>query len=376
MERPIDERILKVPLPARLIREVDEAIVAGLGGYSTRAEFFRDAAEGLLLELKYEPAPDPAAPTARGAKQASVERTGSSHEGPDTSVTEPGAMREQDGRWISRIPRIEGTRLHLGELGEPMTDGEAEVADEPLFGMHNRDYPSLWVAFRLAERTAHGPVPYDAFVDDVTEEAWEYAAALLELEEATGSKLTALFPTNQAKPQSARDGFRTFAVGSVVAGANGIRADGPAFAWRIFQVKRAQGGEIVLSLTEVGLELLKRLDGLSLETPHAASMAETFLRHVRTHAPGDWWGFQTVLSAVAEQPTRVELVDSFQRGRPDWSPNVAATNAQGYVARAREWGLVEPKQVGGRYGLTELGAGVLEGALDGNAVESKGGSDR
>src|SRR5437762_2854463 len=55
LERHTEERIVKIPLPVALIRQIDEAIVSGLGGYSTRTEFFRDAAEGLLLELKYEP---------------------------------------------------------------------------------------------------------------------------------------------------------------------------------------------------------------------------------------------------------------------------------------------------------------------------------
>jgi hypothetical protein len=33
---------------------------------------------------------------------------------------------------------------------------------------------------------------------------------------------------------------------------------------------------------------------------------------------------------------------------------------QGYVARGREWGLIEPKQVDGRYWLTDFGRQQLE----------------
>src|SRR5262245_13742212 len=58
MKREHEERVVKILLPVALIRQVDEALVAGVGGYTTRTEFFRDAAEGLLLELKYGPAPD------------------------------------------------------------------------------------------------------------------------------------------------------------------------------------------------------------------------------------------------------------------------------------------------------------------------------
>ena len=55
------------------------------------------------------------------------------------------------------------------------------------------------------------------------------------------------------------------------------------------------------------------------------------------------------------EPSRLELVEVFQTARPDWTASVAATNTQGYVARAREWGLVESKQVAGTYRLTEFG---------------------
>jgi hypothetical protein len=48
-------------------------------------------------------------------------------------------------------------------------------------------------------------------------------------------------------------------------------------------------------------------------------------------------------------------VRDFARARPDWSKSVASTNAQGYVARGREWGLIESRQVQGRYALTPFG---------------------
>ena len=41
-------------------------------------------------------------------------------------------------------------------------------------------------------------------------------------------------------------------------------------------------------------------------------------------------------------------------GERDWSESVASSASQGYVARAREWGLVETKLVEGRYALTPL----------------------
>jgi hypothetical protein len=336
-------------MPVGLIREIDESIVAGLGGYSTRTEFFRDAAEGLLLELKYEPAPvEPRAVASSAA---------GSESGPDAAADEAG-----DNPGTARTPTIAGleaTALRLAADGKPLADGLAAVDDDPLFGMHNRDFPSLWVAFQLAAKAVDGPVPYEPFVAEVTEEAWGYAEALTAIEATANQKLTALFPTNRAKPQSASDGFRTFAIGWAGGDDGNVRAEGPLFLWRVCQVARSLRGDLLLGLTSEGWGLLRSIEGLSLEMPHAPEHARTFLRHLRDHAPADWWGFQTVLGAISEQPTRIELVDAFQRGRPDWTSSVTATNSQGYLARAREWGLVHPKQLSGRYGLTDFGEAYL-----------------
>jgi hypothetical protein len=360
LERHTEERIVKIPLPVALIRQIDEAIVSGLGGYSTRTEFFREAAEGLLIELRYEPAP--AEPIVR--REALPVRSPSTRaSGDDGNATVRLAVETDDADRrvdVTPIEDLSATALHLAAEGEPLADGEAEVDDEPLFGMHNRDFPSLWVAFRLAERAASGPVPYELFVQRATEEAWDYAEALRGVAEAGGQKLTALFPTNRAKPQSAADAFKAFAVGSVMDGNHrSLRAEGPLFSWRVCQAKRSPTGDLLIGVTSDGWRLLRSLDGVSLQLPHAPALARTFLEHLRRHAPGDWWGFRAVVAAVADQPNRLELVETFQRERPDWGANVAATNAQGYVARAREWGLVQPKQIGGRYALTEFGIEYL-----------------
>jgi hypothetical protein len=53
--------------------------------------------------------------------------------------------------------------------------------------------------------------------------------------------------------------------------------------------------------------------------------------------------------------TRRALLDRYSRSHPQWTANEVSTNVAGYVARAREWGLVEPHQLGGTYALTEHG---------------------
>jgi hypothetical protein len=115
-----------------------------------------------------------------------------------------------------------------------------------------------------------------------------------------------------------------------------------------------------VGLTSAGRELLTALEAVSLEMPHPPGLAERFFAHLRAFAPQDWWGFTTLLEAVEAGTTRVELVELFQRAQPTWNESKNATNAAGYVARAREWGLVEPKQVDGRYALTPFGKHQLD----------------
>src|SRR5688572_20226770 len=49
-----EQRIMRIPLPVALIRDMDAAILAGVGGYATRAEFILDAIQERILELTVE----------------------------------------------------------------------------------------------------------------------------------------------------------------------------------------------------------------------------------------------------------------------------------------------------------------------------------
>jgi hypothetical protein len=227
--------------------------------------------------------------------------------------------------------------------------------------MHNRDYPSLWAARRLAAYLEEeAAISFEECAERATEEAWTYAAELQALELELGTKLTALFPTNVDKRGAASGAFRMFAIGSVSASGTGLRADGPLFLWRMIGVE-PRGEAIVVGLRREGRALLASLTGLTVAQPHPPEMARAFLAHLREHAPADYWGFEHILQTVADRPTRTELVDAFRQARPDWRESVAATNAQGYVARGREWGLIAPKVVEGRYELTDFGLEVQRG---------------
>src|SRR6266705_2602608 len=52
-----DQRVVKLLLLLPLIRQMDHLLLDGVGGFSTRNEFVREAIESYILELTHEPAP-------------------------------------------------------------------------------------------------------------------------------------------------------------------------------------------------------------------------------------------------------------------------------------------------------------------------------
>jgi hypothetical protein len=354
------------------MRDVDQLILSGRGGYSSRQEFFRDAIENHVLEVRHGPSEhgqlvldaelDRVRGTARSTDKVDRSANGRSqpriHAGTaaDAQPTLPVALSVSPG--VESLTRIDQTALRTPSRGVVVSVGLARFKREPLIGLHNRDYPSIWAARLLAELSQHELPPAPRFIEEATAQAWRYAGSLLELERQAGAKLTALFPTNANKPQSAEEGFRTFAIGTVARkpSADGTyETAGPLFAWQVCQLVKSEG-TIHIGLTEAGWELIEALNGLTLAPPHEPEYAERFFAHLRRHAPWDWDGFEQVIAAVAESPTRTELAAHFQRWHPEWSETVANTTSAGFVARAREWGLVERKLVDGRYVLTRFGA--------------------
>jgi hypothetical protein len=223
--------------------------------------------------------------------------------------------------------------------------------------MHNRDYPSLWIASLISETTVESPVNLEAFCKTLTARAWEFAEVLLALEGQTGEKLTAMFPTNKNKPQSAEDAFLTFALGTIRAKPRGNVARGPLYQWKLCTITMEDDAPHI-GLTTEGRELLMRLEGLTAQTPHAPEHARPFLRHIELHAREDWRCFRWLIDLVIEEPRRPELMERLRERNSEWSDTQVATNLAGYVARAREWGIIEQKLFNGTYRLTEFGKGI------------------
>lgn len=336
-------------------------MISGRGGYATRQEFFLEAVQNHVLEVKHG--------TSEGSQllldaerddqpiraEDSTSRNGNALSPSALELTEhPAALADVQ---IEPITDIERTALRCKVGGHVANGGIARFKKEPLLGLHNRDYPSLWAVSLLAELAHDDLVPAPMFVDEATRRAWRYAQALLDLEKTSKVKLTALFPTNTAKPQSAEEGFRAFAIGTIARkpSADGtISTSGPFFAWQVAQLVKPNGTAHI-GLTQAGWSLAEAMQGLTLAWPHERAFAERFFVHLRKHAPWDWSGFEQVIEAVATSPSRAELTAHFGRWQPDWTDAMADTTSAGYVARAREWGVIEPKMTDGHYTLTEYG---------------------
>lgn len=388
------ERIVKVPFPVALIRRMDEAIVAGQGGFETRAELMHEAVENLLNELDYPEAPPEIRAAGDAPAGANVRSNAASDGVPPIRASrsknvdpvrgERPPLAPPLGEDVTRhlldqvvagLPEWERNELTLGDLAgtalspplrkpQIIMNGAAHTDDEPLLGLHSRDYPSVWALERLARYTADGLIPFERYREDALRAAWYFGGQLESLEESDGRlrKLTVLFPTNLAKQPSAARGFQAFAIGSVTRakGSGALKGSGPLFAWGAIQVQDAP--DMPVGLTESGWRLISELEGLSLDLPHPPKLTELFMTFLSEHAPADRWGFDYLLRGVADHPTRDDLVERFKMASGNWSPAEASSIAQGYIARSREWGLVEPKIVDGRYWLTAGGRELLERA--------------
>ena len=344
------KRIMRIPLPVPLIREMDDVIISGVGGYSTRAEFVVDAIQERILELTIEGAEDAGPPP-------QLDTPG--------EVDPPGALASQQAPSDTGTPATIGmTELPARETGFSISSSDdlSQPEGEALFGLHNRDYPALWALSCLADMAHEDPIPVNDYYRQVFQKAWDFGKHLLTIEKRMGVKCTALFPTNPDKRQSAEARFLAFAIGSFrTGGNNAITSTGPLFEWRTVGLSGSVDAPR-MGLTTVGWRLLAALRGLSVEEPHAPSFAVTFLSHLQEHAPADRRGFTEILRAIgSDGVTRQSLLDHAAEQWPEWSKNKISTNAAGYIARAREWGLVEPKQSKSQYHLTPFGLELLMG---------------
>ena len=324
---------------------MDELVATRTGGLDSRAEFAREAIEAMVLELRhgvYEP-------------QAQQRReSGSQHDSdPQASAEVLPSDRHAPAGDDPAFTSLAAPPV-VTHLVPPVED-----AREPLLGMHNRDYPSLWAGVELCRSFRDGPVQFETAVAAVTDAAQVFGRHLVQLDGSSPGKPSALFPTNLKKIESAKQNFEYFAIGWITRNPDGtVRLHGPLADWKVIGLE-GDSGEPLVGLAEPGRALLTAMAGLTVTQPHPVEYARVFLAHLTVHAPGDWRGLVEMLRAVSGRPTRLELNRAFTDRWPEWSSTTAATTAAGYVARGREWGLVEMKQADGRYELTDFGDEVL-----------------
>lgn len=327
-----NQRIVRVPLPVELIRQMDELILSGTGEFGCRAEFIHEAVEALVLENTFEAA-DPISDL----------------------------VGDNDRELIKEID----IRLPSVDFGYVLENGVAKVEDDLIFGLHNRDYPSLWAAVEIARLTHDGPMEGDQLFAEVTNRAWNFAKALSATMPEKARRATALFPTNTKKPQTASAGFKSYGIGKFSRNGNGIIAHGPLFCWGVCQVELVDN-QMHVGITSAGYDLLAAVAGISAEQPHNREAAERFIAYLKVNAPADWSGMSVVLAAASGTENREQLCSRFARLWPDIGQARAPNYASGYVARCREWGLLEPKLQKGSYTLTDFGRKLLVDNSKGN----------
>lgn len=333
----VPRRLVKLYLPVETVRRMDAAILRG-GAYFDRAEFVNEALIDRLAEESHGAVES--LPLQRERKPT-----------PLTAVPEPKVEFAPDiaesvglfGDWLSN-----GAVPTLPPVAGPETN----------FGLHNRDYPTIWACDLLGRMTVEAsmPIAWEAFSEQLLRKSWAVGRRLAADDAESGRpvKLGVAFPTNAAKKEAAERRFLAHAFGLPTTRAN----TGPVFVFRWVGVEHVEG-EPRIALTDAGVAVLRAL----AETgdpgpPFGESAWRIFVDHLSEHAPGELKAWLSVLELLREQPNRTELVE---RCTAWWQGNEAATNAMSYVSRGREWGLVEAKlRSDNRYALTERGAGELD----------------
>jgi len=337
---PRNMRLVKIPLEVSLIRQMDELVLEGIGGYSDRNDFIRDAISSLVMETRY--------PIHNLSEQP----------GKATQVAHKNASRNEALDNSDKAPRQANNNTTITWPAEikPIDHSDAEPLDIPLLGLHNRDFPSLWATARIAAICSNNAQDINFCFDEVVRTAWEFGKQLQTLESTGSQRYSALFPTNSKKRTSCENAFRTFAMGRVISGTI-LKTVGPLFQWRICGlIADAKGPRI--GILRGALNLFKQLVGISAESPHSQDHALAFLEHLRSNASADFSMLMFILEVVSKKPTRQYLVTQVTTRDNNWSPEQGNSFAAGYVARAREWGLVEPKMLSGAYILTKFGEDV------------------
>ena len=197
---------------------------------------------------------------------------------------------------------------------------------------------------------------------DVLTAAWEEGARLAagDLHDAGTLKTSAGFPTNARKRAATEARFLQHFLG-----VPGARNTGPFFVFGLVGlVGDPPAAAVAPTRAAVSLTLQLASAGGAGPTPVPAARVGRVRSHLVENSPAELDQWLRILGIVAHGPGRQALVE-----RCDWWQGTQAdTNAMSYIARAREWGLVEPKLIEGAYRLTPLGEQAVEEHTEGVAA--------
>lgn len=344
MKTPLrSNRLVKLLLPTDLVRDMDHHILASAGGYQDRNEFVTEAIRDRLAEeAAIQPEQTLAAPPPRKVAEEIVAY----------AVAEP-PRRIATTTGIPATEPAPGGQLYLGDWrrGEICTV-PARATDVVNFGLHNRDFPTLWALNRLATMTSRDPVTWDQFIAFTREESAGVGERLRlsDLSQATPIPIGIGFPKPGPKREQSLDRFVAAMIGSK------RRTEGPIFALALASF--ADEDRETIAPTDAGLAALDDMvaRGLGTVLPQPQPVFERWWQYLSEWAPAERAAWHKVLTVVAENPDRDELVSQF----PEWRGHTATTNTVGFISRSREWGLLPPQMFEGRYQLTNLGAAVAQ----------------
>ncbi len=331
--RPAREplRLVKTWIPATLVRMMDETILSSEGAYQGRDDFIREAIADRIAEDRARPS-DSRIPVI-------LLRAGG-EENKQFSKAEGGLAGKEHVDWNSaQIPTLPPTELRTG-----------------LYGLHNRDFPTLWAARSLTVMalSRSEPIPWSEYLRETLQAAWDMGAYLTKLDASRGVgelKTSIGFPSNDQNRQSSEARFVEHMIG--VSERKGVPA-GPLFSMHLAGTNAAAGQTLVAPTTAC-LELWKHLadEGFGVSGPPFSQGAWCAFRdHLRNALPEDFSAWMMVLRAISTGTSRQALIAMFSA---EWPGAAASTNISGYVSRGREWGLVLPKLRAGKYALTSLG---------------------
>ena len=322
---PTDQplRLVKILMPADVVRQMDRAILSADGAYQGRADFIIDSVRD------------------RVAEEAALRSAAVKRDAQAGKATRRSSLGSVDfvifGAWI--------------ELKPP--SASASPTANVSFGLHNRDLPTLWAFDLLAQRAAEagGLVSWADFVGLVGKNSGDVGEwlRLRDLVRERGIQTGTAFPKPGQKQVQSVERFIATMVGSL------RRGDGPLFDLGLAVPADVEG---FLLPSESGLAALAAMvEGrLGTDLPQPETAFRPWWRHLATWAPAEHAAWMRVLRAVADAPNREGLVARF----PEWPGSTADTNTTGFISRSREWGLVEPELIDGRYRLTALGEAVAE----------------